>query len=490
RNAAIESKEDIKEMLAEDTKMLFITAGMGGGTGTGAAPVIAQVAKELDILTVGIVTAPFGFEGRKKMAQANEGIRLLKENCDTVLVVLNDKIKEIFGNLPIREAFAQADNVLTTAAKGIAEIITVPGYVNVDFEDVKTVMKNAGAAVMGSSHTSGESRARRAAEMALNSPLLNNQNILGAEKILLSIMSGEEAELQMDELADITDYIHEFAGDEADVIFGHGIDTNLGENIRVTVIATGFASTEEMQLKMKPAKTLDLQSLKAEVQEEVETEDVTDLGPKQVFDLESSKKIRKSSIYAKKEDIDDDTVPEQEDNQPPSFQRFQSGEDDLEGFELDIEGFEEEEDEETSKLSPSFTFEFEKPEQRDTVDFDDDDDDEDFLMEIEEETEEEEDFSLEELLEGPANPISKKVEMMEARRIREEKILGEQKSYVQEEQINAESFREKWDVPAFERKKVKLRDVPHSAERNISKFNLTDDNQIMGNNKFLHDNVD
>ncbi len=137
---------------------------MGGGTGTGAAPVIAQVARELDILTVGIVTAPFGFEGKKKMAQANEGIMLLKEHCDTVLVVLNDKIKEIFGNLAIREAFAQADNVLTTAAKGIAEIITVPGYVNVDFEDVKTVMKNAGAAVMGSAHTSGDNRARRAAE--------------------------------------------------------------------------------------------------------------------------------------------------------------------------------------------------------------------------------------------------------------------------------------------------------------------------------------
>jgi cell division protein FtsZ len=151
-NAALESKEDIREMLSEDTKMVFITAGMGGGTGTGAAPVIARVARELDILTVGIVTAPFGFEGRKKMLQADAGIRELKENCDTVLVILNDKLREIHGNLSIRDAFAQADNVLTTAAKGIAEIITVPGYVNVDFEDVKTVMRNSGSAVMGHQH--------------------------------------------------------------------------------------------------------------------------------------------------------------------------------------------------------------------------------------------------------------------------------------------------------------------------------------------------
>ena len=170
KNAAIESKEEIRELLGDDTRMIFITAGMGGGTGTGAAPVIASVAQEMGILTVGIVTSPFGFEGRKKTKQANEGIDALKEYCDTVLVILNDKIKEIYGNLSIREAFGQADNVLTTASKGIAEIITVSGYVNVDFEDVKTVMKGAGAAVMGSSETTGENRARRAAEAAINSP--------------------------------------------------------------------------------------------------------------------------------------------------------------------------------------------------------------------------------------------------------------------------------------------------------------------------------
>ena len=183
--------------------MVFITAGMGGGTGTGAAPVIAKVARELGILTVGIVTAPFGFEGKKKMKQAEDGIKELKENCDTVLVILNDKLRDIYGNLSIRNAFAQADNILTTAAKGIAEIITVPGYVNVDFEAVKTVMSSSGSAVMGSSLTEGENRARRAAEEALTSPLLNDKDILGAQKVLLSIISGGEAELQMDELLEI-----------------------------------------------------------------------------------------------------------------------------------------------------------------------------------------------------------------------------------------------------------------------------------------------
>ncbi|MCR9084341.1 MAG: cell division protein FtsZ, partial [Cyclobacteriaceae bacterium] len=240
KNAALESQEEIRELLADNTKMVFITAGMGGGTGTGAAPVLAKIAKELNILTVGIVTAPFMFEGRKKMAVAQAGIEALRENCDTVLVILNDKLREIYGNLAIRTAFGKADDILTTAAKSIAEIITIHQDVNVDFEDVKTVMKDAGAAVMGSSTEEGEGRAIRAAGAAISSPLLNNVDIKGAEKILLSIMSGEDEELSMDELSEITEYIQEKAGDNAEVIFGQGIDPELGKAIRVTVIATGF----------------------------------------------------------------------------------------------------------------------------------------------------------------------------------------------------------------------------------------------------------
>jgi cell division protein FtsZ len=234
KNAALESKDDIKALLSDATRMVFITAGMGGGTGTGAAPVIAEIAKKMGILTVGIVTQPFAFEGKKKLEQAQEGIKQLRQHCDTVLVILNDRLRSVLGNLSVGNAFAQADNVLTTAAKSIAEIITVPGYVNVDFEDVKTVMKDAGAAVMGSGQATGEERALKAAEAALASPLLDYQDIHGAKRILLSIVSGKEAELQMDELTIITDYIQDQIGTDAEMIFGHGSDTQLEEHIRVT----------------------------------------------------------------------------------------------------------------------------------------------------------------------------------------------------------------------------------------------------------------
>ncbi|MEL6606768.1 MAG: cell division protein FtsZ [Bacteroidota bacterium] len=257
KNAALESKEDIKALLSDNTKMVFITAGMGGGTGTGAAPVIAGIAKKLGILTVGIVTQPFAFEGKKKLQQAQEGIKQLRQHCDTVLVILNDRLKAVLGNLSIGNAFAQADNVLTTAAKSIAEIITVPGYVNVDFEDVKTVMKDAGAAVMGSGQADGDQRALKAAEAALASPLLDYKDIHGAQKILLSIVSGEEAELQMDELTVITDYIQDQIGVDAEMIFGHGSDAQLKDSIRVTIIATGFE--EEKTAEAPPASRLSTQ---------------------------------------------------------------------------------------------------------------------------------------------------------------------------------------------------------------------------------------
>jgi cell division protein FtsZ len=245
KNAAIESKDEIEALLQDNTKMVFITAGMGGGTGTGAAPVIASIANKLGILTVGIVTMPFAFEGRKKILQAQEGVLEMKKHCDTVIVILNDKLREVLGEMTISNAFAQADNVLTTAAKSIAEIITVPGYVNVDFEDVKTVMKKAGTAVMGSAQVDGENRAQRAAEMALDSPLLNYRNVKGAKKILLSIVSGVDSELQMDELSLIADYIQEQVGCDAEMIFGHSIDKQLQDGIRVTLIATGFDDNKE-----------------------------------------------------------------------------------------------------------------------------------------------------------------------------------------------------------------------------------------------------
>ena len=256
REAAIENIEDVKNILGGNTKMVFITAGMGGGTGTGGAPVIAQAAKELGILTVGIVTIPFRNEGRRRIKQAIDGIAAMETHVDSLLVINNERIREMYGDFKISDAFAKADNILATAAKGIAEIITVPGYINVDFADVETVMRNSGVALMGTGVASGPDRAITAVEEALNSPLLNNNDILGARNILLNITSGLE-EITMDEIGQITDFIQEKAGNSADLIWGNGVDEVLGDNISVTIIATGFSTSSipEMAINKNQEKT-------------------------------------------------------------------------------------------------------------------------------------------------------------------------------------------------------------------------------------------
>ena len=245
KESAIENIEDIKQILEKNTKMLFITAGMGGGTGTGAAPVIAETARNMGILTVGIVTIPFLFEGRKRKLQAEAGIEELRRNVDTLLVISNDKLREVHGDLKLSEAFQKADNILTIAAKGIAEIITVTGYINVDFEDVKTVMKDSGTAIMGSAVAEGEDRALKAVEEALSSPLLNDNRIKGADNILLYIASGEEEEIRMSEVTEITDYIQKEAGQSAEIIWGNGKDSSLGKKISITLVATGFSADRD-----------------------------------------------------------------------------------------------------------------------------------------------------------------------------------------------------------------------------------------------------
>ncbi len=239
--ATEESIEIIKELLGKNTKMVFVTAGMGGGTGTGGAPVVARIAKEMGILTVGIVTTPFSFEGKRKYNQALEGIEKLKEHVDTILVISNDKIREMYGNARQSDAFNNANNILATAAKSISEIITVPGYINVDFADVKYVMMNSGAAIMGYAIAEGEGRAMKAVQGALNSPLLNDNDIRGAKKILVNISSGSE-QVTIDEITEINEYIQEVAKD-TDIIFGTCDDVNLGAKLSVTLIATGFEAT-------------------------------------------------------------------------------------------------------------------------------------------------------------------------------------------------------------------------------------------------------
>jgi len=241
RQAAIESLDNMADILTANTRMLFITAGMGGGTGTGAAPVIAKVAKDMGILTVGIVTIPFKNEGPRRVNQALEGIGELEKYVDSLLIINNEKIRQIYGDLRLSEAFAKADDVLAVAAKGIAEIITVHGFINVDFADVKTVMTNSGVSILGTGMSSGEGRAINAVKEALNSPLLNDTDIKGAKNILLNVLSGDE-EVTMDEIGQIIDYVKDCSGIHTDLIWGNGTDSALGSSISVTIIATGFSA--------------------------------------------------------------------------------------------------------------------------------------------------------------------------------------------------------------------------------------------------------
>jgi cell division protein FtsZ len=253
KEATEESLEEIKRILEVNTKMAFITAGMGGGTGTGGAPIIAKICKDLGILTVGIVTTPFAYEGKKRIAQAEEGIRKLKDYVDTLLVISNDKLRHQFGNLTMKAAFCKADNVLATAAKCITDVINSTGQINVDFADVCTVMRNGGVAILGSAACEGENRAQQAIEDALNSPLLNDNDIRGAKWILININSAEgENEFTMDEVETIQNHLLSQAGEDTDVILGLGYDNNLENKIGITLIATGFEHKDPFDKKEAP----------------------------------------------------------------------------------------------------------------------------------------------------------------------------------------------------------------------------------------------
>jgi cell division protein FtsZ len=254
RQAAVENLKDVMDALSGNTKMVFITTGMGGGTGTGATPVIAKACKEAGLLTIAVVTIPFKSEGKVRIRQAIDGVTELKDYVDSLLVINNEKLREIYGNQSVSTAFAKADDILTTAVKGIAEIITVTGYINVDFADVETVMKNSGVSIMGMGKAAGENRAVRAIEDALSSPLLNSNDITGAKSILINISSGiGEHEITMDELGEITDYMYDSASDDSLIIRGLSKDENLNDEISVTVIATGFESNSIFQ-PYKPKK--------------------------------------------------------------------------------------------------------------------------------------------------------------------------------------------------------------------------------------------
>ncbi|NOQ71318.1 MAG: cell division protein FtsZ [Crocinitomix sp.] len=452
KNAAIENIEDIKAFLQTNTKMVFITAGMGGGTGTGAAPVIAKVAKDMGILTVGIVTVPFSFEGRKRKLQAEEGLEEMRKNVDTLLIINNDRLREMFGNLSLGNAFAQADDVLAIAAKGIAEVISVTGMVNVDFNDVSTVMRNSGVAIMGSAVAEGENRAIEAVRTSLASPLLNDNDIRGAKYVLLNITYGSK-EILMDEIGEITDYIQDEAGATADVIWGHGHDESLGDGICVTLIATGFNSQPITGFEKAPEKkvvSLDDDNVPTMISEPIE-------------------KPTQSNAWqdAKAEEPPKGVEPEVE--TAPFLKTEESVE-----------------DKPQTEINWSFSSESAK-------------------SEAPPKTPKVEAVDADEVVRHYlTDDLEEKVEMTT---IKPKQVLPqeEQQARAKErmERIQAYTSKLKSSTgisdlekePAYKRKNIQIDDLPHSSEESMSKFTLSGESDgeaggLKDNNSFLHDNVD
>jgi len=493
KNAAIENIDHIKDILKTNTKMVFITAGMGGGTGTGAAPIIAEAAKEMGILTVGIVTLPFFFEGRRRKQQADEGIKAIKEHVDTLLIIDNDKLRDIYGNLSVGDAFEHADNVLTTASKGIAEIITRTGYINVDFEDVRTVMTEGGVAIMGSAEAGGENRAEKAVEQALSSPLLNDNQIYGAKYILLNISFGD-SELLMDEISDITDFIQGEAGESADIIWGYGKDESLGDKISVTLIATGFNSKEKLNEMQERDRNTPRPKVYT-IDDEVNTTLTNPVAKPISFNLPQEKKedeptlkgepkpekneipTRQSSIefdltprLIQKPDSEKKETPKTEEKKDESFLKPKSTDSIKPQIIHKLDDFEEDTEEEEVK-KPSFT----TPENNN------------FSSKKAEELNkevEEEDSSISNL-------------SMEERQKRAEERMMRLKS-LSSRLKTPNGIVEMENEPAYVRRQIKLSDLPHSSESQVSRYTLSeseDENgnkktELKQNNSFLHDNVD
>lgn len=468
-NAAIENIEEIREILETNTKMVFVTAGMGGGTGTGAAPVIAKVAKELGILTVGIVTIPFKFEGRKRISQAEIGLEKMRESVDTLLVINNDKLREMYGNLSLGNAFAQADDVLSSAAKGIAEVISVTGQINVDFNDVNTVMKDSGVAIMGTAEAEGEGRAQKATQKALASPLLNDNQIHGARYVLLNITYGDQ-EVLMDEISEITDYIQDEAGNTADVIWGHGHDSTLGDSLCITIIATGFQSTPDTGLPQRePEKkvmgledavpTIITQPIASPTQSTTNVE-------------EAKEEFEQEPFMVKKFNLEDDVVEEATNEvveTPQQNFNFTVADEITETpVSEDVDGkvrfmLEDEEEPQAEVISEPVAETF------------------DFAPTVDESV-------VNQDFEKPSVEENRELTQQRLERIRETS-----------QQIKTSmSVTDMENEPAYKRRNIQLDDVNHSSESTQSRFTLGDvegeDGEkrtgLSDNNSFLHDNVD
>ncbi|MBV6460327.1 MAG: Cell division protein FtsZ [Flavobacteriales bacterium] len=462
KNSAIESIEEIKNFLGNETKMIFITAGMGGGTGTGAAPIIAQAAREMGILTVGIVTIPFTFEGRRRKIQGEEGLEFLRQNVDTLLVVCNDRLREMYGNLKMSEAFAKADDILSVAAKSIAEIITVTGYINVDFEDVRTVMKDSGTALMGSAVAEGDDRAIKAVSQALSSPLLNDNDITGANYILLYITSGE-SEITMDEISEITDYIQNETGNTADIIWGNGSDLSLGSKIGVTIIATGFGKKEVLGYTTTQETKKVVRNLSDDVPTSI-TQPFTDISENTKHTSENKKETStETEPFLKKQ------------TEPSTF------------------NFKEENITEPSTNTPSSE---EKP---NVIVFSLDDDTNEINKKREEtlfkeETQPSLNEKPEEIKPIQTPVYTTKLPDEEQQKRAQERILRIKAFSLKLKSPSGLNDMEK--EPAYKRKQISLNDIPHSSESNISRYTLSDENNeekktlLRPNNPFIHDAVD
>ncbi len=483
-NSAIESIEDIKRMLGPSTKMLFITAGMGGGTGTGASPVLAKAAKELGILTVAIVTTPFAFEGKRRRMQAEDGLDELKKYVDSYLVISNDQLRDIFGNLTMTAAFAKADDILTTAAKGIAEIITIPGYVNVDFKDVRTVMNDSGVAIMGNAIAEGEQRALQAVEGALASPLLKDNEIEGARYILLNITSGKQ-EVTMDEVTVITDYIQDKAGLSADLIWGNCINESFENELSVTIIATGFQTAEErvkekqnervaIPLTPEEPKVPYVKPINQFVQrEEGGTEGEPMIKP--VAERSAPKpSVQQADLFSAPA-----VKPQLRNNTPDKdgiIRHTLAAESEPTKEEKPNDGYE-------VKTTPS-AFHFELPEAVEVN-----------TPEAVRPTEVTERETAEELASGAqayAGDEHKTPEYVEKELLKtKERILRLKELSMKLKSANG--LQELETEPAYRRKQMALDDMPHSSESQVSRFTLSTDEgitEIRPNNSFLHDNVD
>lgn len=377
--AAIESIEDIKAALGQNTKMVFITAGMGGGTGTGAAPVIAKIARDMGILTVGIVTIPFSFEGRRRLDQADLGLDKLRNNVDSLIVINNDKLRQQFGNLGFKQGFSKADEVLTNAAKGMAEVITGYFDVNIDFRDAKSVLANSGTALMSTGTASGENKAEEAVRKALDSPLLNDNKITGAKNVLLLIRSGSE-EATMDEIGLINDHIQREAGNTADIIFGVGTDEELGDAISVLVIATGFAKDDRKHAGPTEKIKIALNDTEGKIQRESPFKSRTErqeqnreeLGGKNLFRLDDEDDVLQGPQF--RSSLSESKILEEERPTQVTFfgkeddyqeKNIQFGRDDEEEQEIDLFTYTDNADDLEAE---SFTFETEEPVKKQTFD--------------------------------------------------------------------------------------------------------------------------